>query len=77
MIAATGGTSPVNVTNNGVDDFEPSVSPDGTKIAYRSYDATGGDWEIYKIPVTGGPRDNVTEDDVDNFHPSWGVQTAP
>src|SRR3712207_7205258 len=35
-IDASGGT-PVNVTDNATDDYDPSYSPDGTKIAYVGY----------------------------------------
>jgi hypothetical protein len=77
-LAHTGGPLPVKVTYNNTDEFEPCYRDSPFivgfgRIAYRAADPTGGDWEIYKIGVTGGTPINVTKDKVDNFHPSWGV----
>lgn len=41
----------VRVTNHETDDYDPSLSPDGTKIAFRSERNGGG---VYLVPALGG-----------------------
>ena len=45
------GTSPVRLTNSDIDAHEPTFSPSGTQIAFRSERDGGG---IYVIPTLGG-----------------------
>jgi Tol biopolymer transport system component len=77
------GTGPINqVTDNTVDDRDPSYSPDGDHIAYEGYD--GNDYEIYTISVSGGRPTGerpfqVTDNTVDDRDPSYspdGTQIA-
>ena len=70
-IKASGGDK-THVTNTDkVDEFEPSYSPDGKKIAYTLY--KGNAIEIYTIDVGGGGKTNLTNTDkVDEEMPSWG-----
>ncbi|MCC7439638.1 MAG: PD40 domain-containing protein [Armatimonadetes bacterium] len=55
IVAASGGSAPVNVTNDAADDFWPTWSPDGTSLAFSSTFVTG----IYQLamaqmnPATG------------------------
>ena len=67
-----GGGDKTHVTNTDkVDEFEPSYSPDGKKIAYTLY--KGNAIEIYTIDVGGGGKTNLTNtDNVDEEMPSWG-----
>ena len=46
----TGGT-PTRLTDGGTDNSEPSLSPDGTRIVFRSEHDRGG---IYVVPSNGG-----------------------
>jgi len=46
-----GGGTPIQLTNNDVDDREPAFSPDGLAIAFRSERAGGG---VYVMPALGG-----------------------
>ena len=66
-----GGRQPV--TNNSSDDYDPSYSPSGKRIAYTNF-VTGGDEEIYTIKPGGGGRLQVTDNGVDDSDPYWGSQ---
>src|SRR5437588_51899 len=62
------GTNPNQMTISG-SDIAPAWSPDGTKIAF----STNGDgnYEIYKIPVTGGVATRLTNNTASDRNPSW------
>lgn len=57
------------LTSASGDDAMPSVSPDGTRLAFASN--RSGNWDIYVMPVAGGPAVQVTLDSGDELHPSW------
>jgi WD40-like Beta Propeller Repeat len=63
----------VQLTDNSTDDYDPSYSPSGKKIAYDGLDApTNGDFEIYTIKAAGrGGRFQVTDNATDDFEPFW------
>ena len=71
------GTKQERLTNNGVADEDPSWSPDGQKIAFSSSlvfvgaDAQEGDYEIYVMDINGANRRMLTENVVQDTHPSW------
>lgn len=48
IVAANGGSAPVNVTNDAADDFWPVWSPDGTSLAFSSTFVAG----IYQVAMT-------------------------
>ena len=49
------GSDRTRLTNNFVNDFDPSWSPDGTKIAFiRDTDGSGSNWEIYVMNADDG-----------------------
>src|SRR5215211_2989773 len=62
-----------NVTDNTTNDYTPSYSPDGKKIAYRGSGSNGRHNEIYTINVDGGGRvqltHNSTKDDEVSYSP--------
>lgn len=57
------------LTSDAADDVSPSISPDGTRIAFASN--RSGNWDIYVMPVTGGQAVQVTDDPADDLSPSW------
>jgi len=62
----TGGQTAVNLTSEyRDDDTEPSISPDGKRIAFRSTRGGGG---IFVMEITG---ENPKRLSARGFHPSW------
>ena len=67
-----------NLTNHPSDDYAPSWSPDGTRIAFMS-DRDGhvpkGDvlptFEIYVMDADGGNQQNLTNDPSHDMYPAW------
>ena len=75
---ALDGSGKTNLTNNGVFDYDPDFSPDGTKIAYANVDfqATDSqyDQEIYVMNASDGSgKKNLTDNDagVDDYAPQF------
>src|SRR5215208_6575652 len=56
-----GGGGSFNVTHNTTNDYTPSYSPAGKKIAYRGSGSNGRHNEIYTINVGGGVSFDVTD----------------
>ncbi len=67
-----GGGGSFNVTDNTTNDYTPSYSPSGKKIAYSGEDGPNGDYEIYTINSGGGGKFKVTDNGTDDYEPSWG-----
>lgn len=57
------------LTADPADDVMPSVSPDGTRIAFASN--RGGNWDIFVMPIGGGQAVRVSSDAADELHPTW------
>ncbi len=60
-----------NVTDNTTNDYTPSYSPSGKKIAYRGSGSDGRHNDIYTINVGGGGRFDVTDDTMNERDPSY------
>ena len=60
------------VTDNTSDDYYPSYSPSGKKIAYAGYD--GNDSEIYTIKTRRGRKRQLTDNSTASYSPYWGPQ---
>ena len=72
-INATGGKF-FQVTNNSdKDDYAPSYSPNGKKIAYAGLDADTEETELYTVRATGGEPFQITHDNFwGSLNSSWG-----
>ena len=66
------GGNPQNLTNNPSDDYSPSWSPDGKRIAFWSY--RKGHFqsaEIYVMDADGGNQRRLTNNRHGDFSPAW------
>ncbi len=68
---ASGGGGSFNVTDNTTNDYTPSYSPGGEKIAYRGSGSGGRHNDIYTINVGGGVSFDVTDDAMNERDPSY------
>lgn len=64
------GTNDTRLTNNATTDIEPTVSPDGTKIAYRGQ---GTSPDIFVMNSDGTGVTQVSNNTGNDFAPSWAV----
>ena len=64
------GSNQVRLTANEEHDRYPSVSPDGTRILFRSNQGAG-DAEIYVMNADGSGQTNLTNDPATDEDPSW------
>lgn len=59
----------IRLTSHPWDDIDPSISPDGLKIAYSS--KQNGYWNIYILDLTNGQSHPVTDSAEYDAHPVW------
>jgi len=64
LISACSNESPTQFTA-----FDPSWSPDGSKITFSS-DIDGND-EIYVMNADGSNQTRITNNDAEDWYPSW------
>ena len=57
------------LTDDPGQDVMPTISPDGTRIAFTSNRT--GSWDIWVMPVNGGKAIQVTSGSSNDLHPSW------
>src|SRR5919112_1705539 len=66
------GSDQTNLSNNDANDFNPSWSPDGERIAFSSDRDENATHEIYVMNAEdGSEQTRLTDDDADDFNPSW------
>ncbi len=71
------GGNQINLTNNNADDYYPTWSPDGNRIAFVSYRDSEyentGDWvpEIYILNIDGSNPVRLTNNDINEGSISW------
>lgn len=58
------------LTDNEADEFDPSWSPDGQKLAFVSIE-DGADAEIFVTSIDGKNRVQLTDNADEDVHPSW------
>ena len=63
------GSNPTRLTNNSVNDFYPSFSPDGTRIAFQT--RRDGNGEIYVMEADGSNPTRVTNNTFADSFPSF------
>ncbi len=57
------------LTTDPSEDVMPSLSPDGTRLAFASN--RRGNWDIFVMPSDGGRPVQVTSSEAHEIHPSW------
>jgi Tol biopolymer transport system component len=65
---ATGG-APVRLTNNGVSDFDPAWSPDGTRLAFAG--SRNDQAEIFVVNAEGSGLTQLTDAPGNDYAPVW------
>lgn len=63
------GTDPTAITSNTFSDGHPTISPDGTRIAYASF--RDGSWDIYAAAIDGSGEVRLTTDPGVDAAPDW------
>jgi Tol biopolymer transport system component len=63
------GTGLVQLTNNAFNDYDPSVSADGTKVAFVT--DRDGKVELYTMNIDGSSQTRITNNLYTESHPSW------
>ena len=63
------GVAVTQLTSDPASDIQPSLSPDGNRVAFASN--RSGNWDIWVVNMTGGPPVQITNDRSDDIHPSW------
>jgi Tol biopolymer transport system component len=57
------------LTRNPANDFDPTLSPDGSQIAFRS--ERDGNNEIYVMRADGSGQHDLSQDPADDWGPTW------
>jgi hypothetical protein len=63
------GSSQTKLTDNTVDDIQPTWSPDGKWIAFAS--KRDGNYEIYVMSGSGGSQTRITSNPATDLSPTW------
>jgi len=69
FVVGIDGSNQTRLSPEGVDDYYPAWSPDGTKIAFDS--TRDGHSEIYVMNADGSSPTRLTENTVGDFSPAW------
>jgi Tol biopolymer transport system component len=66
---AADGSDRVRLTDHPAEDFDPSWSPDGSMIAFRSH--RDGNEEVYVMAADGSGQHNLSDSPRSDYSPSW------
>jgi dipeptidyl aminopeptidase/acylaminoacyl peptidase len=71
------GSDVTRLTEDDANDFDPSWSPDGEKIAFVSFRDGSNNMEIYVMNADDGSDvTRLTYNDADDREPDWGTNTS-
>ena len=70
------GSNQQKLTNDPADDWDPSWSPNGKRIAFTSWRDGPFNIEVYVIDADGGNLQNLTNNPRDDRNPSWSPYGA-
>ena len=65
------GSGLAQLTNNRSHDFDPSLSPDGRRIAFVSNRDGDSNYEIYAMSADGSNQTRLTNNSAKDYDPSW------
>jgi hypothetical protein len=65
------GTHVLKITSARAMEFDPTWSPDGTRIAYRHQSGDDQTTEIFVMNADGSGQRNLTRNDVADWGPDW------
>ncbi|MFK7758814.1 MAG: TolB family protein [Phycisphaerales bacterium] len=57
------------LTDDPAQDVMPSISPDGSTIAFAT--DRNGSWDIFLMPANGGNKIQITNESAHDLHPTW------
>jgi len=63
------GSVVTRLTDNPGQDVMPTISPDGSTIAFAT--DRNGSWDIFLMPAEGGNKIQITNETSHDLHPSW------
>ncbi len=63
------GSTEVRLTHNSIMDIRPTVSPDGTRVAFVS--TRDGNYEIYVMDIDGSNVRRITHSEERDDYPAW------
>jgi Tol biopolymer transport system component len=66
---ASDGSGRTRLTDDPAEDFDPSWSPDGSRIAFRSH--RDGNEEVYVMASDGSGQRNISNSPTSDYSPSW------
>ena len=64
------GANATKLTRNGLDDYDPTWSPDGTRIAFAR-ERSDGNTDIYAMDADGTALRRLTHHAADDYDPAW------
>ena len=67
----TNGENPIRLTDHRASDQNPTWSPDGTQIMFRSNRDDYKSSELYVVNVDGSKLLRLTNSPGDDWHPAW------